>query len=174
MTYLTTLPAIQKILIDSDHFDEKMIESDVTLREFIAGFLGYHPAWIKALYGIRAVFVRFLGMKQGNVPISRLTPETISFTAGDMATFFKIAEGTNETVWIAKAVDDHLTGYVIIAVEPLTNGLNRFHIGTIVHYHKWTGPVYFNIIRPFHHIVVQSMMKAGAQYKQTPVFAGQK
>jgi len=28
-----------------------------------------------------------------------------------------------------------------------------------VHYRSWAGPVYFNTIRPFHHIVVGSMMK---------------
>jgi Protein of unknown function (DUF2867) len=171
MPYLTKLASVQNILIESDHFDEKVIEADVSLREFIAGFLGYYPFWIKALYNIRAIFVRLLGMKQDNMTMPRLTPETIPFTAGEMATFFEVAEGTDESVWIAKAIDEHLTAYVIIAVDPLRNGLNRFYVGTIVHYHKWTGPVYFNIIRPFHHIVVQSMMKSGTRYKQKPAFA---
>jgi len=43
----------------------------------------------------------------------------------------------------------------------LADGRKRFHIGTAVHYHNWAGPVYFNVIRPFHHIVVSQMMKAG-------------
>ncbi|WP_422698682.1 DUF2867 domain-containing protein [Desulfosarcina cetonica] len=30
-------------------------------------------------------------------------------------------------------------------------------------YRNWTGPVYFNLIRPFHHLVVREMMKAGAR-----------
>lgn len=165
MPYLTHLPTIQRLLDGADHFDEKVIESDVNLREFIAGSLSYYPFWIKALYGIRAVFVRFLGMKQPHMKLSLPTPETVSFTEGEMVTFFKVAEGTSETVWIIEAVDKHLTAYLVIAIEPLSNGLNRFYVGTIVHYHKWSGPVYFNVIRPFHHIVVKSMMQAGAQYQ---------
>jgi hypothetical protein len=51
-----------------------------------------------------------------------------------------------------------------VVVEPLTMG-NRFLVVTIVHYRHWTGPVYFNVIRPFHHIVVWQMMKAGARYQ---------
>ncbi|MCP5103876.1 MAG: DUF2867 domain-containing protein, partial [bacterium] len=34
------------------------------------------------------------------------------------------------------------------------------HVVTIVHYKHWTGPVYFNLIRPFHHLVIRRMMKA--------------
>ena len=38
---------------------------------------------------------------------------------------------------------------------------NRFYIMTVVHYKHWTGPVYFNMIRPFHHLVVRRMALAG-------------
>lgn len=35
---------------------------------------------------------------------------------------------------------------------------------TTVYYKHWTGPVYFNLIRPFHHLVVSRM----AQYDVAP------
>jgi len=44
----------------------------------------------------------------------------------------------------------------------VANGLIRYYIVTIVHYLHWTGPVYFNLIRPFHHLVVARMARAGA------------
>jgi hypothetical protein len=160
VAYLTNVPVVQKLLQGADHFDEKVIEGDVTLREFIAGALSYYPWWIKGLYGIRVGFVRLLGMRQDSMPLPSLTPENISFRAGDMVTFFKVAEGTSQQVWIASAADTHLTAYLVIAAEQSAQ-LNRFHVGTIVHYRRWTGPVYFNVIRPFHHIVVGSMMQAG-------------
>jgi hypothetical protein len=47
--------------------------------------------------------------------------------------------------------------------EPLANDLIRYYIVTIVHYLHWTGPVYFNLIRPFHHLVVARMARAGAR-----------
>ena len=98
MAYLTNLPIVQKLLQGADHFDEKIIEGDVTLREFIAGTLSYYPWWIKGLYVIRAGFVRLLGMRQQSIPLPRLTPESLSFRAGDMVTFFKVVEGTTEQV----------------------------------------------------------------------------
>jgi uncharacterized protein DUF2867 len=32
---------------------------------------------------------------------------------------------------------------------------------TNVHYHNWAGPVYLQVIRPFHHVVVTRMAQAG-------------
>ena len=32
----------------------------------------------------------------------------------------------------------------------------------IVDYRHWTGPVYFNVIRPFHHLVVAAMLRSAA------------
>jgi hypothetical protein len=50
--------------------------------------------------------------------------------------------------------------------EPVANGLIRYYIVTIVHYLHWTGPVYFNLIRPFHHLVVARMARAGSQIER--------
>ena len=38
---------------------------------------------------------------------------------------------------------------------------NRYYVVTAVNYKHWTGPVYFNLIRPFHHLVVSRMAKHG-------------
>ena len=61
---------------------------------------------------------------------------------------------------MASATDTHLTAYLGVVAEPIPPD-NRFHVITIVHYQRWTGPVYFNVIRPFHHLVVSKMVKAG-------------
>ncbi|MCP4630164.1 MAG: DUF2867 domain-containing protein [bacterium] len=39
-------------------------------------------------------------------------------------------------------------------IRSLDSKTNRFYVITVVHYKHWTGPVYFNLIRPFHHLVV--------------------
>ena len=69
-----------------------------------------------------------------------------------------------DVCWIAETPPDkHLKAYFGIMAESLANGLNRYYIVTIVHYLHWSGPVYFNMIRPFHHLVVSSMIRAGAR-----------
>jgi hypothetical protein len=162
MSYLLQVNKVSQLCQNADHFDAKTIEGEAELREFLAGMFSYYPAWIKALYGIRWGFVRLLGMKQENFSKTpQLRPEDIPFEAGKWATFFKVEAAEEEKFWIASATDKHLSAYIVVAAEDLKAEKRRFHVGTIVHYHNWAGPVYFNVIRPFHHIVVSSMMRAG-------------
>jgi hypothetical protein len=142
--------------------DVKIIVSDSTLREFVAGMMNYFPAWIKALYGVRAVFVRFLGMKQEHMKMPKFTPENVPMEAGKPAAFFTVQLAQENHHWIVDAADKHLTATLGVVVEPQPDKTNKFYVLTIVHYHNWAGPVYFNVIRPFHHLVVSSMMRAGA------------
>lgn len=159
-----TLAAAQPLLANAHHIDEKTIEGRVTLREFLAGMLSYYPGWIRFLYHVRAGFVRLLGMRQEKMPaMPHLRPEDIVFTPGVRETIFTVEAAQEDAYWIAFARDSHLTAYLSVSVEALEDGRNRFHVTTVVHYHNWAGPVYFNVIRPFHHVVVQSMMRAGVR-----------
>lgn len=160
----TDPPAIQQLLASADHVDRKAITSAATLREFVAGFLGYYPWWIKGLYQIRGQFVRLLGLRQVGAPQpARLQPAEVPMTAGAQAAFFTVVAAAPEHYWAAAATDTHLTAHLAVIATPAAGGQRRFEVLTIVHYHSWAGPVYFNIIRPFHHLVVGSMMRAAAQ-----------
>jgi len=166
MKYFEKYPEITALLKGADHVDVKIVEGAVSLRQFIAAMLSYYPRWIVSLYYVRAVFVRLLGMRQPGKPdeLPRLKPEDISMTAGDQATFFIVRLAREEEYWIAETPEDkHLQAYFGIVVEPVDHNLNRFHVITIVHYKHWTGPVYFNTIRPFHHLVVRRMARAGVR-----------
>ncbi len=139
------------------------------MRQFIAMMLSYSPIWLKSLYRVRGVFVRLLGLNKQDAPevLPEIRAEDISLTPGREASFFIVRIAQDENFWIAETPDDkHLTAYFGIAVEPLPDGLKRFHVITIVKYRHWTGPVYFNLIRPFHHLVVKQMMKAGIANKK--------
>ncbi|XXF76233.1 DUF2867 domain-containing protein [Myxococcaceae bacterium GXIMD 01537] len=46
---------------------------------------------------------------------------------------------------------------------PVKGQRRRFHVATIVRYRRWAGPVYFNVIRPFHHLVVRGMLRHAAR-----------
>ena len=163
MKYLEKYPEIARLLEGADHVDVKIVEGEVSMRQFIASMLSYYPRWIVFLYDVRGVFVRLLGMRQPGKPdeLPRLKPDDISMTPGEHATFFIVRQAREEEYWIAETPEDkHLQAYFGIIVEPVEDNLNRFHVVTIVHYKHWTGPVYFNTIRPFHHLVVRSMARA--------------
>jgi hypothetical protein len=149
----------------ADHVDVKTVESQATLREFLAGFMSYQPAWVTALYGVRAVFVRLLGMRQHGLPRQKpLRPEDIPMTPGSAASFFTVRHAEEDHVWVVAATDTHLEATLAVVVEPTDGPQRRFHVVSMVHYRNWAGPVYFNVIRPFHHLVVGAMVRHGAHH----------
>ncbi len=164
------IPAVADLIADADHIDLKHFEGNVSLRQFLAGIFSYYPGWIKTLYRIRWLFVRLLGMTQKGVPQShRLKPEEISMTPGDKTSFFEVKAAQEEHFYITGATESHLTAHLVVIREtvihePRQGDRNRFTIITVVHYHRWTGRLYFNVIRPFHHLVVEQMGRAGVAF----------
>jgi hypothetical protein len=147
-----------------DHIDVKTVTSRVPLRAFVAGMLNYRPAWLVALFGARVVFVRLLGLRRHTAaPAPRFTPDSVPMTPGQRALFFTVRAAEDGRLWLADADDRHLWGALAVVAEPLGGGRWRYHVVTLVRYHNWSGPVYFNAIRPFHHLVVGSMAWAGAR-----------
>jgi hypothetical protein len=158
----TTLPALAPVLAGADHVDVKTAAGDVTLRQFLAAMLTYQPRWITALYHVRRVFVRFLGMRQAGVPRPpRLRPEDVPMLPGSRAATFTVRLAEEDHYWVAEATGTHLTAALAVVAHPLSPTRRRFEVVTVVHYHSWAGPVYFTVIRPFHHLVVGSMVRAG-------------
>jgi Protein of unknown function (DUF2867) len=153
----------QTLRQSAHYFDVKTIEGTVALRQFIAQALSYHPWWVKVLYGIRSVFVRLLGMRQPQMKSPHMAPEDVSFAAGSRQFFFTVESGQEDSYWLAYASEKHLTARLLVEVQPLGEAGNRFTLTTFVHYNHWTGPLYFNVIRPFHHMVVKAMMNAGVK-----------
>lgn len=165
---IQSTPDLMDYAQNANHIDVKVFEGEVSLREFIAGMFSYYPSWIKFLYRVRWGFVRLLGMKQEGIPQGgRMKPDDVSFIAGEKATFFTIHAAKENEYWLAGATESHLSAYLGVIARPTQDNHNQFHVITIVKYHRWTGPVYFNVIRPFHHVVVGQMAQAGAHYQRT-------
>ena len=173
--YLQSLAEVTQFTDHADALDIKRVETDIPLREFAVGFLGYQPAWITFLYRVRQAIVPLLGLKHEGMPhATTLSPNELPMQAGEHFGFFKVASAEEDHHWFASADDDHLTAYLGIVQEPLSGNHHRFYIVTAVHYRNWAGPGYYNLIRPFHHLVVYSMIRAalrGANHKQEPVQA---
>jgi len=166
MNFIQDIPDIAQLLKGSNYIDVKTVEGQISLRHFIASMLSCYPRWIIFLYRIRTVLVKLLGLYRHPAPetIPQLTPEDVSFVKGEAATFFTVRRAKEKFYWIGETPEDkHLRAYFCVAVEPLGDHRKRFHVATIVYYKHWTGPVYFNLIRPFHHLVVGRMMRAGVQ-----------
>lgn len=165
LAYIRRLPELAPFLEHADHIDVKTVSGSVDLRTFLADMLSYQPGWMTALYSVRAVFVRCLRMRQSGLPHRlHLAPKDIPMQEGQPIAIFKVRMSREEQYWIAEAKDKHLNALLGVVVEPLPGQQQqRFHVLTVVYYRNWAGPVYFNVIRPFHHLVVGSMAQAGVR-----------
>ena len=164
MEYVLKLSELGKYFEKADFTDVKVFEGEATLRKFIASMLSYYPWWIVQLYRIRKLLVGLLGLVKHEEPeeLPNLQPNDVSFTPGEKVTFFIVRCAKEDRFWISETPDDkHLRAYFGVVKEPVNNSINRFYVITTVFYKHWTGPVYFNLIRPFHHLVVSRMARYG-------------
>ncbi len=161
-----SIPEVRELLADSDHVDVKTVESSNDLRTFLAGMLNYSPRWMVFLFRARGIFARLLGLRHESEPGPRTwKPGDIPFEKGALLSFFTVHDAKPDRWFIAYAKDRHLIGYLAVVAEQMktAGGTRRCHVITIVKYLNWAGPVYFNVIRPFHHLVVKRMAAAGAR-----------
>jgi len=164
MKYIDEFKELKKYFEDSDFTDIKVFEGRTTLPRFIAAMLSYYPWWLVWLYRIRELLVNILVLVKHEAPaeLPSLTAKDVSFTPGDTVTFFTVRSTKKDVYWMAETPEDkHLWAYFGVISRPMGNKVNRFYIITTVYYKHWTGPVYFNLIRPFHHLVVSQMARAG-------------
>jgi hypothetical protein len=162
--FIAKFPDLERFFEGADFTDVKVFEGEVSLRQFIAAMLSHYPWWMVGLYRLRTLLVKLLGLVRHAAPqeLPDLKPRDISFTPGDWVTFFTVRCGREEEYWISETPDDrHLRAHFGVVKEPSSRTVNRFFVFTTVHYKHWTGPVYLNLIRPFHHLVVSRMARAG-------------
>jgi hypothetical protein len=167
MEYILKFEELKKYFEKADFTDVKVFEGHTTLRRFIASMLSYYPWWIVQLYRIRKLLVAVLGLVKHEDPteLPNLKAEEVSFTPGEKATFFIVRCAEEDRFWLSETPNDkHLKAYFGVVKEPVSNSVNRFYVFTTVYYKHWTGPVYFNFIRPFHHLVVSRMARYGLNH----------
>lgn len=167
---LDALPALSRIESlrsaweEADYHEVESLTSDSSVAGVLAAMLSHSPWWVRALYVVRQLLVLLLGLARHEKPkeITRLRPEDISFEPGTEALFFRTVSGDPDSHWLGVSPPDkHLTAYFgIVAESPPSTEPRRFFVITLVRYLHWTGPVYFNLIQPFHHAVIYSMLRA--------------
>ncbi len=164
MTIRERIEAICPEAASADHVDVKTVEGPVDLRRFLSGMMDYKPAWYKALFKVRGVLAKGFGLWHEDLDARPdCAPEDVSFEPGGMLKFFRVVRAEEDAYWVGDAGDRHLDAFVCVLVDDLPCGGRRFHTATVVVYKHWTGPVYFNLIRPFHHLVVDRMVRRGAR-----------
>jgi hypothetical protein len=100
------------------------------------------PPWLNFLMNIRDVMVQPFGLKTNKGK----KPGEIIFT--------KIAQNENELVMGEN--DRHLNFRVSVLVDRLSS---LIYVTTLVHYNNKAGKIYFLFVKPFHKMLVRSVLK---------------
>jgi hypothetical protein len=122
--------------------------------DILVGIWTDFPDWVAALFRLRNFLVRFVGLKGEKDDPGALERIIREGGANDLASI--PAKNANETVMLL--TDKHLDAYLSVHVES-RGSLRTVSVVTLVHYKNRLGRVYFFVIRPFHGIVVKSMLK---------------
>lgn len=91
------------------------------------------------------------GLKTGEGPSREKLEEALN--NGESCGFMSVAERTADETIVALD-DKHLVAYMSIYIEG-----GEVFASTVVKYHNKLGVVYFNLIRPFHILVVKNLFK---------------
>ena len=163
MRYLNQIEELQPLLKGADHIDVKIVEGNISHEEFISSFLSF-PKWIQFLFKLRLFLAKFFGLQHKSVTDPILESKDIPLTIGDSIRSFTVVMVKKNQYWVVESPNDkHLKAYLGVFTEPLQGDNKRFYVVTVVYYKHWTGPVYFNIIRPLHHLLVFALAKSAVK-----------
>ncbi len=148
------------------HVDVKCVESAAPLRVFVARMFSYQPRWYRALFRLRGLLARCLGLRHAGLEgFAVLSPETLGFAPGETVLFFTVLRAEEEAYWVGHVQDRHLTAAVAIWFAPLPEGRRRYYVATVVHFRNRVGPLYFRLIEPFHHLLVRASARHAAAWR---------
>ena len=130
--------------------------------DIIISFFTDAPGWVKALLRLRNFLVQFVGLKGSKQDTEKLED---CIRTGAKSGFISVPDkNDHETILLLE--DKHLGAYLSAHIANMDNNKKNVSLITVVHFNNRLGNVYFAIIKPFHKIVVKSLLKR-ALSKQT-------
>ena len=158
----STIPADSLLnqYLPADYFD--VFECDIDSRypfspdDILINFWTDFPGWVNVLFAIRNFLVKIVGLKT-----DRNDPEEFKrcIREGKECGLTSVpAKNEKETVMLLsdKHLNAYLSAYIQKDASPHTQ---RISVTTLVHFNKKLGNIYFFFIKPFHQLIVMSMLK---------------
>ncbi|WP_066507933.1 DUF2867 domain-containing protein [Rufibacter sp. DG15C] len=140
-------------------------------------FFSSGSTWINGLFAIRNKVVGWIGLKTPeHLKDRKPQAEAFTFEPGQRLGLFKVFDKTAQEVVLGED-DRHLNFKVSLLLESLLegNGKKRVSITTAVTFNNRFGRFYFMLVRPFHKIIVKTLLKRMVQRMEStkPLLAKQ-
>tara|TARA_B100000674_G_C37619221_1_gene813493 strand:- start:164 stop:754 length:591 start_codon:yes stop_codon:yes gene_type:complete len=159
----SVLNTSQKNYDFSDSFESvfKDSQNTINITEIGKAFFTSGPKWVDNLFSLRNKIVSVFGLKTpGKVTNRAKQLELFKCNPGEQLGLFKVFS-KNENEVILGEDDKHLNFRISIFVNQSKEETKKKHliISTTVEYNNWFGKLYFLPVRPFHKLIVPTMLK---------------
>jgi Protein of unknown function (DUF2867) len=144
-----------------DSFKGELIESNrqITPFDVAKAFFSSAPKWVSILFNLRNKIVAVFGLKTSKNGLNREEQlNNFKCEPNEQMGLFKVYHKTENEVILGED-DKHLNFRVSLYLEDTENLKKNLIISTTVEFHNWLGRLYFLPVRPFHQLIVPSMLK---------------
>jgi hypothetical protein len=166
-----TLPAnsiLNQTDIKYDYIDSYMtsvIDKNNRIKPVDIGraFFSSGPEWVDKLFALRNKIVAVFGLKTSNNRVNRNRRKLINHfkcEAGEQIGLFKVFARTDKEVVLGED-DKHLNFRISLFLDDLVAAKTNKNltISTTVIFHNCFGRLYFIFVRPFHSLIVPTMLR---------------
>ena len=125
------------------------------------------PSWVKALLRIRDIIVKPFGIAGGLNEKINNNDNSVVFKPGQKVVFFTLYNRNKNEIVMAED-DKHLNFRTSVRIEKSNKkNYNYLCSSTIVKYNNFGGKLYFTLVKPFHKLIIKSLLKRMANnYKK--------
>ena len=134
---------------------------NIGTKEVGKSFFSSGPKWIDKLFTFRNKLVGLFGLKtSGNVTDRDKILENFKGEKGEQIGLFKVYEKTEDEIILGED-DKHLNFRVSLFIDSQNENKTdkNLIISTTVKFNNWYGRLYFIPVRPFHKLIVPTMLK---------------
>lgn len=135
-------------------------ENKISLDDIAKDFVKPLPGWINALMSLRNAIVSIVGLKRSNDKKLVKQMKNVRFVAGKKVGFFNVYDRTDNELILGED-DKHLNFRISLFLDNQATDPSKkvIAVTTVVTFNNWMGSVYFFFVKPFHRLIVPSMMK---------------
>jgi len=146
-----------------DFYQSQLVDknSNIGPTEVGKAFFSSGPKWVGKLFGLRNKIVALFGLKtSGKITDRQAQLDNFKCEPGEQLGLFKVFSKTNNEVVIGEN-DKHLNFRVSLLLDQVPNDTDKktLTITTAVKFNNWFGRLYFLPVRPFHKLIVPTMLK---------------
>lgn len=146
-----------------DSYQGNFIDKNGAVTSTIIGksFFMAGPKWVEKLFALRNNVVAMFGLKTSEKIADRnALINSFKCEKGEQIGLFRVYDKTKNEVLLGED-DKHLNFRVSLFIEQLPHDstTKKLVISTTVKFHNWLGRLYFLPVRPFHTLIVPSILK---------------